>query len=208
MAVETITVGTMETNCYILGCDISRNAAIIDPGGDYEKIVAAVQRQGLQVRFILNTHGHIDHILANEQIREHYNCPVYIHQQDAVCLRDNKLNLSNMLLPQPPEFSEPDRELQEGDTLQLGKLDLTILHTPGHSPGSISILVDKQVFTGDALFCQGIGRTDLPGGDTGILLESIREKLFSLPDEFIIRPGHGPGSTIGLEKEQNPFVHA
>jgi glyoxylase-like metal-dependent hydrolase (beta-lactamase superfamily II) len=198
--VEEFTVGPLETNCYVVSDSETGDACVIDPGADAETIKRYIRRNGLNLRFVINTHGHGDHIAANCRL----GAPVYIHRLDADFLTDPALNLSKMFLfgITSPKAS---RLLEDGDTLELGRLRLEILHTPGHSPGSISVKLDGVVFTGDALFAGGIGRTDLPHGDTGLLMRSITGKLFTLSDDTRIYPGHGPQSTIGEEKRSNPF---
>ena len=206
MILQTIIVGSLSANCYLLGCEKTRAGAIIDPGGDEKEIIDAVTGKNLDIKYIINTHAHIDHIQANEHIKKFFSCPVYIHEKDEELLVDSNLNLSSMMSPFPVKFSPPDKKLKEGEEIKLGNLSLLILHTPGHTPGSISIVVEKNVFTGDALFAGGIGRTDLPGGDYDLLMQSINEKLLTLPDDFTIYPGHGPASKISTEKKENPFL--
>ena len=200
LVVKGFVVGSLGTNCYVVADKASGEACIIDPGGDPAKIKDYLRRNRMNLRFIINTHGHGDHIAANSQ----FSTPIYIHSLDADFLADPALNLSKMFIfgIKSPKAS---RLLEDGDVIKLGKLELEILHTPGHSPGSISVHVDGAVFTGDALFAGGIGRTDLPHGDMDLLMASITGKLFKLDDDIRIYPGHGPQSTIGEEKRSNPF---
>lgn len=207
MILETLTVGCLATNCYILGCEKTHIGAIIDPGGDEKEVIDKVTSKELKIEYIINTHGHIDHIQANEYLRRIFSCPVCMHEKDEELLENAELNLSLSLSSSPLKLQRPDKKLKEGEELKLGSLSLLILHTPGHTPGSISIVVDKNVFTGDALFASGIGRTDLPGGDYNSLIQSINEKILTLPDDFTIYPGHGPASRIGIEKKGNPFLN-
>lgn len=198
---ETIIVGPMEVNCYILGCKGTREATIIDPGVDYDKIKKRLEEIGVTAKYILNTHGHADHIGANGK----FGLPVFIHRLDATFLRNPIKNLSTMfgfVVASP----KADRLLEDKSKIEVGSLNLEIIHTPGHTPGSISIKCDDIVFTGDTLFCEGIGRTDLPYASEKDLFNSIREKLLVLPDMTKVYPGHGPASTIGHEKEYNPFL--
>ena len=206
MILQTLTVGPLATNCYIIGCEKTNIGAIIDPGGDEKTIIDEVAVKNISIQYIINTHAHIDHIQANEYVKKTFSCPLCMHEKDIELLENPDLNLSNLLCS-PVKFPSPDKKLKEGDEIKLGNLSLLILHTPGHTPGSISIVVEKNVFTGDALFAGGIGRTDLPGGNYNLLIQSINEKLLTLPDDFNIYPGHGPASTIGIEKKDNPFLN-
>lgn len=198
---EAVVVGPMEVNCYILGCSKTKEAVVIDPGADYDKIKDRLEEMKVSAKYVLNTHGHGDHIGANGK----FGLPVLIHKLDAPFLRNPIKNLSAMfgLLVSSPNAA---RLLEDKDNVALGDLRLEIIHTPGHTPGSISIKCDDIVFTGDTLFCEGIGRTDLPYASEIDLFNSIREKLLVLPDSTKVYPGHGPASTIGYEKEHNPFL--
>ena len=206
MILKTLPVGTLGTNCYILGCEKTHAGVIIDPGGEAPRIIDEAAADRLEIQYIINTHAHIDHIQANEELRKTFSCPLCIHEKDEESYGNPDLNLSSPVLCSPITFPPADKKLREGDKIEIGELSLSILHTPGHTPGSISIIVEKDVFTGDALFAGGIGRTDLPGGDYDLLMKSIREKLLTLPDDFLIHPGHGPSSTIGTEKKGNPWL--
>lgn len=199
MVIEKVVVGEIGTNCYLVGWPEQHRAFIIDPGDDYEKIKESLNRKKWTPEFIVITHGHWDHISAAHL----FNLPVYIHQLDADCLTDSVRNFSK-LFSRPYSGPVPSRLLEENDLIELGPISLRVLHTPGHSPGSICLLSDrdKVVFTGDTLFCGNVGRTDLPDGDEEELYNSIRNKLFSLPDETSIQPGHGPNSIIGKEKKR------
>lgn len=198
---ETICVGPMEVNCYILGCKRTRQAVIIDPGDDVEKIKKRLEEVGLKPKFILNTHGHADHIGANGGL----GLAVMIHRADATFLKNPVKNLSaqfGLTVSSP----KPDRLLEDNEKINIGDLVLEVIHTPGHTPGSISIKCDDLVFTGDTLFCEGVGRTDFSYSSEKGLFKSIREKLLILPDSTKVYPGHGPASTIGHEKANNPFL--
>ncbi len=198
---ETITVGPMEVNCYILGCAKTLEAVIIDPGAEDDRIKGRLNRDKLSARYIINTHGHADHIGANGK----FGLPVMIHRSDIPFLNSPAKNLSAMLgmtISSPPA----DRALEDGDKLYVGDLILEVIHTPGHTPGSISVKCGDIVFTGDALFNEGIGRTDFPYGSEEDLLKSIRKKLLILPDSTKVYPGHGAATTIGYEKTHNPFL--
>jgi hydroxyacylglutathione hydrolase len=198
--VDKLEVGPIGANCYIVANTVTGNAFLIDPGGEPDRIKRTLKKKSLNLKFIINTHGHGDHIFGNG----HFKCPVYIHRLEKDFLTDPAKNLSGMLgmfLKTP----EATKLLEDGEKILLDDLELEILHTPGHTPGGISIKMDGVIFTGDTLFAGSIGRTDLPEGDEKALFKSIREKLFNLGDDTIVYPGHGEESTIGKEKRTNPF---
>ena len=201
--IDKLIVGPMAVNCYVVADAATKEACVIDPGLEPEKIKRALKKNSLALRFIINTHGHADHIGANG----YFNAPIFIHRLEADFLTDDQKNLSGpfgfLLKP-----SKPARLLEDKEMLRLGSMELEVIHTPGHTPGSISIRASGIVFTGDALFAGGIGRTDFSYGDEGLLLASIRERLFILPDETVMHPGHGDSSTIGEERRNNPFLQA
>lgn len=202
MILEKIVVGPMQVNCYILSSPGTSEAIVIDPGAEPEKIKSRLKNYGLKVNCVVNTHGHADHIGANA----HFAAPVYIHHLDANFLNNPQLNLSSMFgLP----LSLPVQALllEDGQKLKAGEICLEVIHTPGHTPGGICLNAGEFCFTGDTLFAQGIGRTDIPSASEKDLLSSIREKLLILQDKVIIYPGHGPSSTIGEERKNNPFIN-
>ena len=205
MILETVCVGPMQVNCYILAADENSEAIIIDPGQDEDKIKRILNQHRLRPAFIINTHGHIDHIGCDDK----FGVPVYIHQEDSALLKNPELNLSNFLLSAYSVKSEI-KPLKDKEIIALGQMQLEVIHTPGHTPGGICLLMknpkNKILFTGDSLFYQGIGRTDFPGADENQLIKSIKEKLLNLTDDTIVYPGHGPSSTIGKEKKNNPFL--
>jgi glyoxylase-like metal-dependent hydrolase (beta-lactamase superfamily II) len=201
MILEKIVVGSMEVNCYLLGQVRTKEIVIIDPGDDYLKIKKVIDRLKLIPKFIVNTHGHMDHIGADDK----FNLPIYIHKLDKDCLTNSHRNLSAMF-GLSYQVKSGAKTLEDEDILKLDDLRLEIIHTPGHTAGSICIKVDDIVFTGDTLFLGGVGRTDFPGSSEKDLFRSIREKLLVLGDSTIIYPGHGPESTIGKERERNPFL--
>ena len=205
MKIIQMEVGSLGTNCYIAYCENTKKAVIIDPGGDAAKILAAVSREGLSVEAIINTHGHADHVLANVKVQEATGAPLWIHSADADMLGSGSRNLS-AFLGGATSCGTADRLLADGEVLPVGEFSLTVLHTPGHTPGGISLLFDKTVFVGDTLFAESIGRTDFPGGSYSQLINSIKTKLMSLDDEVKAYPGHGPATTIGWERRQNPFI--
>ena len=204
MILESVVVGSVFTNCYVLGCEKTRNGAIIDPGGDVGLVHDLVKKLDILPRYVINTHGHADHMSENGEMKKRYGAQILIHRGDAPMLTDPEKNLSIFMGPaivSPPA----DRFVEERDIIEVGEVRLKVLHTPGHSPGSISLVGHGCAFTGDALFAGSIGRTDLAGGSHRQLLESIRIKLFPLADETRVCSGHGPESTIGWERGQNPF---
>jgi hydroxyacylglutathione hydrolase len=194
-------VGPVAANCYIFGCANTKEAVVIDPGAEDNLIKQQINVSGLTPRYIINTHGHGDHIGANSKMR----LPVFIHVSDAKCLTNPLKNMS-MMLGMPISSPPASRLLEDGDKIDVGDLTIEIIHTPGHTPGSICLKCDEIVFTGDTLFAGGVGRTDLPGGSEAELIKSIRERLFVLPDETEVYPGHGPATTIGREKGHNSFI--
>jgi glyoxylase-like metal-dependent hydrolase (beta-lactamase superfamily II) len=199
-------VGPLACNCYIVGDPGTREAIVIDPGGDASDVVAALDERELRITAVVATHAHFDHLIAAEVVRDHTGAPLYLHDADRPLLdwfQQSGLLFLGMELPPPPAI---DSSPSEGDRLKAGAAELTVLHTPGHSPGSISLVSDTALFAGDVLFAQSIGRSDLPGGDSDTLVSSIHRKLFELPDDMPVYPGHGPATTIGHERAFNPFV--
>jgi hydroxyacylglutathione hydrolase len=207
LIVEQLVVGPLQTNCYVVADEHTGDAIVIDPGGDADRILAAVERLNATVRLVVNTHGHVDHIMANREVLEATGAPLAIHPSDAAMLTNPLRSFSFFLgkfRPSPPATVS----LEDGEQLQVGSAVLQVLHTPGHSPGSISLYCAEEgvLFSGDALFNMGIGRTDFPGGSYKVLLQSIQQKLFTLPDETVVYSGHGPKTTIGHERRHNPFL--
>jgi len=199
MILESVCVGPMQVNCYILACEQGREAVIIDPGDQVRKVKAVLEKHKLRPGMVINTHGHYDHIGGDDK----FGVPVYSHKQEVPMLTDPALNLSASFSWAYKVKSEII-PLEDRQIITLDCLELEVLHLPGHSPGGIGLLMKKPrldiVFTGDTLFCQGVGRTDLPGGDQAQLEKSIRERLFVLPDATLVYPGHGPATTIGDER--------
>lgn len=205
MIVECLTVGPLQTNCYVVADELNGSGVIIDPGGDAGKILKAVEKLGIKVSMVINTHGHFDHIMANREVVEATGAILAIHKDDEPLLRKGGgLFFLGAIVSSPP----PNLFLQEGDEVKVGKAYLKVIHTPGHSPGSISLYSPEEgiLFCGDVLFCMGVGRWDFPGGDYRVLMDSILNKLLVLPDETTVYPGHGPSTTIGREKLHNPFL--
>jgi len=205
LLIRTLVVGVCDANCYVVGDRISKEAIIIDPGDNHEEIIEVARSEGLVIRGIINTHCHGDHILANSAIKNRFGCPILIHKLDAPGLEDPSINLSVMMgqsMVSPPA----DRLLEDGDEIEVGGTILRVIHTPGHSQGSICLLADDVLFSGDTLFAGGIGRCDFPGGDYEVLINSINDKLLVLPDDTPVYPGHGPATTIGRERTTNPWL--
>jgi len=197
-------VGRLLTNCYILQSE--NESIIMDPGDEPERILRFVKDLGLTPRLIVATHAHFDHVLGVERIRKSLHPPFAIHKEDLEILESMQSRVQQLMgfsVPPPPKV---DRFLTDGESITVGQDTVKVVHTPGHSPGSISLAGNGYVLTGDALFNQSIGRTDLPGGDLDTLVHSITERLFSLDDDTIVYPGHGPETSIGDEKLANPFV--
>ena len=201
--------GLVDTNCYLLACSETQKAMIIDPGAfnsaEVDNILGIISQHGLKPEYILNTHGHIDHIAGNEQVKQNTNARILIHSKDAGIILSGMMNGSFMFgqeVASPPA----DSQLEDGQTIELGNLSIKVIHTPGHTPGCICLYVDGVLFSGDTLFAGSIGRTDLPGGSEKQIIQSIKQKLMILPEDTLVRPGHGPRTTIGKEKKDNPFI--
>jgi hydroxyacylglutathione hydrolase len=206
---ETLPVGMLGCNCSVIGDETSREAIVIDPGDEVSKIIEILDRHRLTVKTIVITHAHIDHIGGAEKLRALTGAPVYMHEDDKML--SDRLDMQaawlGMETPKDPGIDTPARE---GDIIRAGSIGAHVLHTPGHTPGSISLYLplEGRVIAGDTLFEGSIGRTDLPGGDTAQIGRSIRGKLYTLPDDTIVFPGHGGTTSIGEEKKHNPFVRA
>jgi hydroxyacylglutathione hydrolase len=204
LILRTLVVGPIQSNCYILGSEQTREAAVIDPGGDADRILITLAKDKLRCIYIINTHGHFDHSADNKRLKEVTGAKLLIHRADAPMIihQSKSGGMWGTLIDNSPP---PDRYLVEGDVITIGDISLKVLHTPGHSPGGISLVTDKIVFVGDTLFAGSIGRTDFSGGDYKGLLRNVREKIFTLGDDVIVYPGHGPKTTVGREKKTNPF---
>jgi len=201
-----LVVGALETNCYIVYCKKTLKCYIIDPGAEGEKIASFVREKKLKPVGIINTHGHIDHIGANKRIKKEFNIPIMIHPEDNSLLTE-KQNLFFSFFLNSQSSPPADFFLEEGQKLKVGNCFLEVIHTPGHTLGSIILKSDEFVISGDTLFAGGVGRTDLPGGSFELLLNSIKTKLFSLPENLLVLPGHGELTTIKEEKQTNPIVY-
>lgn len=206
MILETLVVGPLGVNCYIVGDDKTRQVVVIDPGGNAREILDTLRHGRLTPVAIVATHAHFDHLLALDEVRAQTRAPFLLHANEAPVLATATIGAQffGFAIPQP---APADRLLHEGDEVRAGSIALKVLHTPGHSPGGICLLRDQCVFVGDTLFQGGIGRVDLPGGDYAALMRSIRDKLLTLPDDTAVYPGHGDATTIGEERQLNPFLH-
>ncbi len=205
MIIKTLTVGPIMANCFILGCENTKSAVVIDPGDEADKILMALAESQLTVKYIINTHGHFDHVGANKKIKKVTGAEILIHAADADMLE--QISMASQAFGMSVENSPPaDRTIGEGDQITFGDITLNVIHTPGHSPGGIALSADGVVFVGDSLFYGSIGRTDFPGGDYNTLISSIKNKLFPLGDEVVVYTGHGPETSIGQEKRMNPFL--
>ncbi len=206
MILRIMQVGMIQTNCYIVGCEETKQGVVIDPGGDGDRILRIVEQDGLDIRYVLLTHAHMDHVASTGDVVKGTGGKLAAHP-DAIPLLQTDGGASWFGFSMPP-CPLPDMELEAGQVLEVGKLRLKVLYVPGHSPGHVAFYEASAgvVFDGDVLFSMGIGRTDLPGGDWSTLERSIREVLFVLPDETVVYPGHGPETTVGREKRSNPWL--
>ena len=207
MAIQTFVVGPLQSNSYLVVDERSRRAAVIDPGMEGESVLEAVRREGLRVESVIITHGHFDHVFSCATFTAETGAPVIMHPNDVPLLLEmpETARFFGFKAPPPPQ---PDRLVREGDVIKVGELTLRVLETPGHTPGGISLSLDGAVFVGDTLFAGSVGRTDLHGGCLEALLQSIRTRLLTLPDSTVVYPGHGPATSIGVERRDNPFLQA
>lgn len=205
MIVKKLEVGPIMANCYVLGCEKTKEAIVVDPGDDADRILMALAEKKLTVKYIVNTHGHFDHVGANKRMKETTGAPIMIHSEDESMLGqlDRAAAAFGLSAENSPAADQP---LKDGDEITFGEITLKVIHTPGHSRGGICLYTPGYLFVGDTLFAGSIGRTDLPGGDYNTLISNIKEKLFLLPDETTVYTGHGPETTIAQEKRSNPFL--
>jgi len=204
MIVNSLTLGPMQANCYLLECEETLSAVVIDPGDDADVILNILEEHKLNLELIINTHGHIDHIAANSDLKQKTNAQLCIHELDADMIVNPQKNLSSFIgraISSPPA----NKILKDGDILEAGMISLKVIHTPGHSPGSICLLTDEAIFTGDLLFAGSIGRYDFPGSSYKQIINSLK-KIMELDDSIEVYPGHGPITTIGEERNTNPFL--
>lgn len=204
MILKTITVGPLGVNCCLIGCEKTNAGAVIDPGDDAPIILNYIKETKLDIKYILLTHGHVDHLAHVMKLKDKINAEFLMHQEDAFLLKGLFAQALMFGLPNPGN-PRPDRFVTDGEEINLGELKIKVLHTPGHSPGSITFQVEDKLFVGDLIFSGSIGRTDLPKGDYQTLIDSVQTKIFTLPDATEIYPGHGPETTVGQEKATNPF---
>ncbi len=204
MIFKRFVVGALEVNCYVIADEETKEGIIIDPGDNVDEIYNYISKNGIIIKYIINTHCHFDHCGGNKKMKNLTNAELLIHEMEKPVLErmDTSAQIWGFYVDKSPE---PDRYLKDGDILKVGNMNIEVIHTPGHSPGGICLKINNKVITGDTLFAGGIGRTDFPGGDYDTLMKSIREKLFTLPEDTEIYPGHGPSSTIRNEKYFNPF---
>ena len=204
LTIWSFAVMPFDENCYVVSDDTGEGV-VIDPGGMAKEILAYIREKKLSIQAVLDTHGHCDHIGANDAIRDETGAPLYIHKADAPMLSDIRLNLSAFMgfkaLSRPAEHL-----LSEGDKISFGQSELEVIHTPGHTVGGVCFVGDGVVFTGDTLFAGSIGRSDFPGGSEVELIGNIKKKLLALPDEMKVYSGHGPSSEIGWERQCNPYL--
>jgi glyoxylase-like metal-dependent hydrolase (beta-lactamase superfamily II) len=209
MVFEQIEVGNFAVFCYLIGDEEAQEGLFIDPAEDTDELISKARSQGIdKIKYIVNTHCHVDHIMGNAEMKKKTGAQIVIHETDAPLLTRTSPDLLTMFsaTPSPPA----DVSVKEGDILQVGKIGLKVIHTPGHSPGGMSLYLDGMVFTGDTLFVGSVGRTDFPGSSWDVLESSVQKKLYVLPGDTVVYPGHNygasPSSTIQYEKRHNPFV--
>ena len=205
MKIIALQVGSLGTNCYLAYDEQTLDGVVVDPGGEGARIIREIANHQIKVLAILLTHGHADHIMALKQVREALQAPVIIHPADEAMLGDAKRNLS-LFVGEAITCAAVERVVSDEETVTIGSLSFKVLHTPGHTPGGCCFQFASDVFCGDTIFSESIGRTDLPGGSYAQLLQSIQEKIMTLPDETSLYPGHGPKTTVGWERRMNPFL--
>ena len=205
MRMKSFTVGPLGVNCYVLQDDFSDAGLVIDPGGNAEELLQYLKQEHISLQTIVNTHGHGDHIGADDRLRQATGARLLIHAADAPMLADARANLS-AYMGFTVQAAPADAFLQDGETLQVGHMSFTVLHTPGHSPGGICLFGEGVLFSGDSLFAESIGRCDFPGASETELVAALQKKILPLPDDVKVYPGHGPGTTIGLERQHNPYL--
>ena len=206
MILETIIVGALSVNCYIVGCEAARTAAVIDPGDDDARIMAVIKEKGLTLKYIILTHSHFDHAGAAKSLQDETGARVLVHAKDEPMLKNMEAQAALFGMKTNPA-PRVDGHIKDGDVIKVGNVEMQVIETPGHTAGGVSLYVEKEgaLFTGDTLFWGSIGRTDLPGGDYKTIIGSLKDRLGKLPDDTRVFSGHGDDTTIGFEKEQNPF---
>ncbi|MDD2480862.1 MAG: MBL fold metallo-hydrolase [Lutispora sp.] len=205
MKFKRLPLGVYQANCYILWDEETNKTAVIDPGGDFDELRKFIESNNLNIKYIILTHGHGDHIGALIEAKDYFKAEVMVHSDDYDMLQNNNRNYSSKLGYNKVEV-KADKKLNDGDVISLGSIFMEIIHTPGHTRGSICIKCDNIVFSGDTLFAGSIGRTDLDGGSFNDIINSIKNKILILPDNTEVYPGHGPSTTVAIEKKNNPFL--
>ncbi len=205
---DSLETGPLMTNCYIVGDSETKEAAVVDPGGHVGAIRSALDRSKLKCKYIVNTHSHFDHVGGNQELKKATGAEILIHAAEAPMLSQlaNQGRMFGITVENSPK---PDRTIDEGDVLEVGALCLEVLHTPGHSSGSVCLVIkgEEKILVGDLIFQGSVGRTDLPGGSMSQLVKNIKEKIFTHPDATKLYPGHGPATSVGIEKRTNPFLN-
>ncbi len=205
MIVKKLEVGPIMANCFIVGCETTKEAVVIDPGDDADRILMELAKAELKVKYLINTHGHFDHVGANKRMKEVTGAQIAIHADDEPMLE--QLSHSAQMFGLSAENSPPaDILLKDGEEIKFGNITLKVIHTPGHSQGGVCLHTPGHLFAGDTLFAGSIGRTDLAGGNYDTLISSIKEKLLPLDDDTVVYTGHGPETSISNEKRMNPFL--
>ncbi len=206
MIVEMLTVGAFQENTFLVGDPATKKAFVVDPGGEVETLIARAEQHGLQIESILNTHGHVDHVLGAAELQSRLEIPFRMHEDDRFLVENLEqiCGLYGIEPAKPPRLDEP---LRDGETVAVGELEVRVIHTPGHSPGGVCLSLNGHLFAGDTLFAGSIGRTDLPGGDYDTLMRSIKERIIdALPPSTVLHSGHGPDSSLVEEAASNPFL--
>lgn len=205
MEVIRIPAGIYAANCYLVYDEDTKEGIVIDPGGDVDDIIAQIDKLDLKIKYIVLTHGHWDHIAGVEGLKSYTKADIAVHKDDKALVKDGSKNLSSMMATGTVEF-DPDILLNEDDIIKFGNLEAHVIHTPGHTPGGISLKIENALFTGDTLFAGSIGRTDFEYGSFEDIMNSIKNKLLEFPEETRVYPGHGPATTLKMEKQSNPFI--
>jgi hydroxyacylglutathione hydrolase len=204
MLLHSFVTGPLETNTYLVADRDTGEALVIDPGGNPGEILAFLAKERLTCRFVVNTHGHFDHISGNRALKSATGASLLVHEADAPMLSE-AVTHARFFMMRAENSPPPDTLLEDQGEVRVGSVLLRVLHTPGHSPGGVTLVAPGAAFCGDLVFHGSVGRTDLPGGSERVLLDSIRRHIMTLPDDTVLYPGHGPDTTVGLEKRQNPF---
>lgn len=205
LIIRKLEVGPIMANCYIVGCEETKQAAVIDPGDDADRILMTLAEAELKAKYLINTHGHFDHVGANKRMKDATGAQIAVHPDDEPMLSDLSKHAAMFGL-KTENSPSADIHLKDGETITFGNITFEVIHTPGHSPGGICLYTPGHLFVGDTLFMGSIGRTDLPGGDYDTLISSIKTKLLNLDEKTIVYPGHGPETSIANEKRMNPFL--